>query len=96
MDMAAFLSLINTRWTIIVNSNQRYHSNPTENAIVANHKKIKFLSELVEWYEHRSSLTGSRAFCLSSQTSNALIMTLCFQGTLSRELLEGKYTYSLT
>ena len=41
-DMAAFLSLINTWWTI-VNSNQRYHPHPTGNTIVANDKKIKFL-----------------------------------------------------
>ena len=46
-DMAAFLSLINTWWTI-VNSNQRYHPNPTRNAIVANDRKIKFLSEFAE------------------------------------------------
>ena len=94
-DMAAFPSLINTWWTI-VNSNQRYHPNPTGNAIVANDGKIKFLSEFAEWLENWSFLTGSRAFCLSRQTSNALIMTLRSQTALSRELLEGEYTYVLT
>ena len=94
-DMAGFLSLINTWWTI-ANSKQQYHPNALGNAIVNDDGKVEFLLEFAEWLENWSLLTGSRVFCLSKQTCDALIKTLRFQALLTKELLQEGYAYVLT
>ena len=82
-DMAGFLSLINTWWTI-ANSKQQYHPNALGNAIVNDDGKVEFLLEFAEWLENWSLLTGSRVFCLSKQACDALIKTLRSQALLTK------------
>ena len=88
-DMASFISLINTWWTI-VNSKQRFHPNALGNANVKGDGKVEFMLEFAEWLENWSILTVSRGFCLSKQTCNALVTTLRSQALLTKDLSKKK------
>ena len=88
-DMASFLDLIHTWWTI-VNSNSRFHPNSLGNAIVSNDGKLTFLDEFARWIQ---SWAESPSFCLSKQTSDAFVRTLRAQACLIEDLLNEGYSY---
>ena len=93
-DMIGFLSLINN-WWLIINSKQQFHPNCMGNAIVAGDGKTDFLNQFAIWLENWSK-SGSGMFCLTKQTSDALIRTLRAQALLIEELLQEDYAYILT
>ena len=72
-DIAAFLQLINS-WWLISNSKARLHPNPIGNAVIPADYRLKFLSELADWFEQWDK--GASNYCLSKQTGNAIIFTL--------------------
>ena len=80
-DMAGFLTLILTWWTI-VNSRKRFTSNKLANAIIVGDGKNNFLRSFSDWIKLWSE---SPSFCLSKQTSDALIRTLQTQALLIDE-----------
>lgn len=92
-DMSSFLQLINS-WWLISNSKVRFHPNALGNAIVKNDSRLKFLSELADWFEEWTN--GTSNFCLSKQTGKALILTLRSQVMLMEELLSEEYIYVRT
>ena len=75
-DMAGFIQLISTWWTI-VNSSDRYTSNWLSNAIETGDGKTEFMRKFADWIEQWSE---SPAFRLSKQTSAALIDELLISG----------------
>ena len=91
-DMANFLDLILTWWTI-ANSNNKYNSNRLGNAITHDDGKLEFFDEFSQWLEEWSH---SPNYCLSKQTANALVLTLRSHAMLIRELLEEGYEYVMT
>lgn len=90
-DMANFLTLILTWWTIS-NSNNKYDPNFLGNAITKNDGKICFLENFADWLELWSECPN---YSLSKQTSKALILTLRSHAMLICELLNEDYEYVL-
>ena len=89
-DMSGFLKLISLWWTVI-NSGSRFHSNKLAEAIKEGDEKTKFLRCFADWLVLWSV---SPAFCLSKQTSDALIRTLHAQASLIDDLLSSEeYTF---
>ena len=71
-DMANFLQLFSTRWTIL-NSNDKFDANPLEVAVTAGDGRTDFfekLSSYVDEWRH------SPNFCLTDQTTHAFLTTL--------------------
>ena len=91
-DIANFLNLVHTWWTIS-NSNNKYDANPLGNAITTDDGKILFFEKFAEWLQEWNL---SPNFCLSKQTSNALIRTLKSHAMLIRDLLNDGYEYVMT
>ena len=88
-DMSGFLGLILKWWTII-NSNSRFNSNKLAHAFILNDGKPEFLRNFASWIELWCS---SPSFCLTKQTSAALIRTLKAQASLIDELLAENYSF---
>ena len=88
-DMAGFLILI-LKWWTVVNSRKRFTSNKLGNAIIHGDGKNNFLRSFSDWIKLWSE---SPAFCLSKQTSNALVRTLQTQALLIDELFHDGYVY---
>ena len=93
-DVIAFLFLLNT-WWIMVNSKQRFHCNTLGNAVVLGDGKVEFFLALADWFKNWSDTAGS-TFCLSKQTSFALVATLRAQARLMNDLLNEEYAFVLT
>ena len=93
-DVIAFLSLLNS-WWIMVNSKQRFHCNTLGNAVVLGDDKVEFFFALADWFKNWSDTAGS-TFCLSKQTSFALVATLRAQARLMNDLLNEEYAFVLT
>lgn len=91
-DMANFLNLILTWWTIS-NSNRKYDANPLGNAITGNDDKLDFLDKFSDWLEAWAKCPN---YCLSKQTANALVLTLRSHAMLIRELLAEGYEFVFT
>ena len=91
-DVANFLNLILTWWTIS-NSNNKYNPNVLGNAITKGDVKLFFFEKFADWLEEWSQCPN---FSLSKQTSKALILTLRSQAMLIDELLNEDYDYVLT
>ena len=91
-DVANFLNLILTWWTIS-NSNNKYNPNILGNAITKGDGKLCFFEKFADWLEEWSRCPN---FSLSKQTSKALILTLRSQAMLIGELLSEDYDYVLT
>ena len=89
-DAAGFLELINKWWTI-VNCNDRYSPNKLGDAIVKGDGKPEFLRQFASYLEDWSS--SSSHFCLTPQTSDALIRTLRAQASLAEDLLSEGYLF---
>ena len=89
-DFAGFLELI-SKWWIIINSNSRYSSNKLGNAFTHGDGKPDFLRALANYLSEWS--TSSSFFCLTKQTSDALIRTLKAQASLIEDLLSEGYDY---
>ena len=90
-DAVDFLTVLSSWWAMI-NSKQRYNLNALGNAIISSYAKIDFFLFFAKWLENWSFSAGS-IFCLSKQTSSALIYTLRFQSQLINDLLEEGYSY---
>ena len=88
-DVAGFLTLIHTWWTV-VNSGKRFHPNQLGNAIIKGDRKTEFMRELALWFE---SWSNTPKFCLSKQTCNALIRTLRAQACLIEDLFDEGYEF---
>ena len=89
-DMSGFLKLISLWWTVI-NSGSRFHLNKLAEAIKEGDEKNKFLRCFADWLVLWSV---SPSFCLSKQTSDALIRTLHAQASLIDDLLSSEeYTF---
>ncbi len=89
-DMAGFLELIFTWWTII-NSRTRFTPFHLSNAIEEDDEKTEFLRMFADWIALWSE---SPFFCLTTQTSKALIWTLRAQAQLIEDLLsKDHYSY---
>ena len=88
-DMAGFLILI-LKWWTVVNSRKRFTSNKLGNAIIHGDGKTKFLRSFSDGIKLWSE---SPAFCLSKQTSDALVRTLQAQALLIDELSHDGYVY---
>ena len=84
-----FLSLLSSWWAMI-NTKQWYNPNALGNAIVSGDGKIDFFLSFAKWLENWCFSAGS-TFCLSKQTSSALIYTLRSQSQLINDLLEEGY-----
>ena len=91
-DVSSFLKLVWCWWSI-ANSKQRYGPNDLSNAIKAGDDKIEFYRELADWLESWSSISD---FCLTKQTSNALILTLRCHAMLIEDLFSDGYEFVLT
>ena len=78
-----------------MNSKQRLHSNTLGNAIIKGDGKVEFFLSLADWLESWRETAGS-VFCLSKQTSSALVKTLRAQAQLIKDLLEENYVFVLT
>ena len=91
-DAIEFLTLLSSWWAMI-NSKQRDNPNALGNAIVSGDgtRIIDFFS-FAKWLENWRFSAGS-IFCLSKQTSSALIYTLRSQSQLINDLLEEGYSY---
>ena len=97
-DASEFLKLINIWWTVS-NSKQQYNTNyRLGNAAVAGDNKPKFLREFADWIEKWQMLESAKpgSFCLTPQTSHALITTLRCTASLIEDLLSEGYSYVLT
>ena len=82
-DAAGFLELINKWWTI-VNCNDRYSPNKLGDAIVEGDGKVDFLRAFANYLEDWSP--SSKHFCLTPQTSDALIRTLRAQADMQSKI----------
>ena len=91
IDIIGFLSLINQWWTV-VNSKTRYHPYPSGNAIVENDRKLNFLLSFSNWLENWSK-SGCLTYCLSQQTSNAMVQTRQSQILLVKTLFQEGYEF---
>ena len=91
-DVENFLLLIHTWWTIS-NSNNRYNSNLLGNAVTESDGKLNFLMDFSEWLEKWGECPN---FCLSKQTSNALVLTLKSHAMLVKDLLAEGYEFVMT
>lgn len=91
-DMANFLNLILTWWTIS-NSNKKYDANPLGNAITGNDDKLDFFDKFADWLEAWAHCPN---YCLSKQTANALVLTLRSHAMLIRELIAEGYDHVMT
>ena len=97
-DSSDFLKLINIWWTVS-NSKQRFNNNyRLGNAAITGDYKPKFLREFADWVEKWQQSENSKpgAFCLTPQTSLALITTLRCTASLIEDLLREGYSYVLT
>ena len=90
-DVSSFLDLILHWWTI-ANSNQRFSSNKLSNGFIDKDGKLDFYNSFADWLESWSEISD---FCLSKQTSKALVLTLRSQSLLIRELLDNGYDFVL-
>ena len=73
-NAVGFLTLLSSWWAM-VNSKQRYNPNALGNAIISGNGKIDFFLSFAKLLENWRFSAGS-TFCLSNQTSSALIYTL--------------------
>ena len=74
----------------VVNFRKRFTSNKLGNAIIHGDGKTNFLRSFSDWIKLWSE---SPAFCLSKQTSNALVRTLQARALLIDELFHDGYVY---
>lgn len=89
-DMAGFVELVNTWWTIVNGTN--YTANWLSKSVEKDDGRTDFLRSLADWLEEWSSTATD--FCLTKSTSAALIRTLRAQAALVDELLESdEYTF---
>ena len=89
-DTIGFLILLSSWWAMI--NKQQYNPNALRNPIVSGDSKIDFFLSFAKWLENWRFSAGS-TFCLSKQTSLALIYTLHSQSQLINDLLEEGYSY---
>ena len=89
-DMANFLDLILTWWTIVNGTN--YTANWLSKSVEKGDGRTDFLRSFANWLETWSA--SSTKFCLTKQTASALIRTLRAQAALVDELLDsGEYKF---
>ena len=85
--------MINT-WWLICNSKEMSHPNPLGNAVRVGDGKTDFLEALADWLEKWHD--DCPAFTLTSKTSYVLVLTLCAQSGLIKELLFEGYDFVIT
>jgi len=88
-DMAGFLDLIRTWWTIM-NANSRFNSEKLAHAFIPNDGKLEFLRKFANWVEEWCK---SPCLCLTAQTSDALVRTLRAQASLIEDLHSEGYDF---
>ena len=84
-DMAGFLDLINTWWTIANGTN--FSANWLSKSAEKGDGRTDFFRSFADWLEEWSS--NATSFCLTKATSAALIQTLRAQAALVDELLDS-------
>ena len=91
-DMARFLKLVLYWWTM-ANSKKEYTPNFLSNGFKMDDGKLDFYKAFADWIESWAEISD---FCLSKQTSKALVTTLRAQSMLIEELLtHDQYVYVL-
>ena len=88
-DISGFLDLISNWWTI-VNSGTRFCPNKLGHAAINGDGKTIFLREFARYLKDWSS---NSFFCLSKQTSGAMVRTLNAQASLIEDLLCEGYDF---
>ena len=94
---ANFLVLFNTWWNIS-NSKVRYSNNHLCNAAIIADGKTDFLRTFAKWIKswHDLQIQCAQRFTLSTQTTNAFVITLNATASLIDDLLSEGYKYVLT
>ena len=90
--MSNFLRLISCWWTI-ANSRKKLTPRFLNNAVILNDGKIDFYKRLSDWIESWAQISD---FCLTKQTSKAIVITLRGQAMLMQELLDEGYEFIFT
>ena len=77
---------------LIANSTKRYTPNELSNAVTNENGKMLFYLKFADWIEDWSTALH---FCLTKQTTSALVLTLRSQASLIQELFEEGYEFVL-
>ena len=97
-DLAGFLHLISTWWTISNAKSPINTRHQVGNAAVKGDGKPEFMRQLAEWLSDWKSqaIPNSQKFTLSAQINSAMIQTLRYQAALIEDLLSEGYKFVLT
>ena len=92
-----FLKLFSL-WWVVSNTKMKYSNNIIGNAAVMGDSKPQFIRALAHWVQEWQNLqySSTERYCLTTQTSNALVITLQSTSSLIEDLLFEGYNYVLT